>query len=184
MYLDILHCGLARWTDKWGDPLLQGVAIMGLFALAAALATLAALRTKGRDRLFWVSVACACALFAANVHLDLHVLPNAIGRCAAAAQGWFDQKEIARAAFIGGALAATGGLALVVLWQFWRQLKENLLVLLGVGLTVGAQAAKGLGWKGDELAFGPVSAPDAPDVIGAAMVIVGALIALRRLRAG
>lgn len=187
MYLDILRCGVNRWTSVWGDPLVTGLIIMGLFLVAASLCAGVAVRCDGREKVFWALAAAAALVFAANVHLDLHVLPNAIGQCMAKAQGWYDQRETARAVFIAGVAISTAALMLTVVWIFWRQLIANIIVSLGFVLTGGAQAAKGFGRHGWDRLYdvpvGPFRLPDLPDMVGAALVIIGAALALRRLRA-
>lgn len=186
MYLEILHCGLNRWTKNWGDPLLLGSAVTALFVLAAALSLYLALRTTGREAWFWALAALAAALFGANVHLDLHVLPNAIGHCMANAQGWIDQKEFARTAFMTGAAVLLVMLFLAIGWMFWRQLMANIVLTLGFAVTVGIDAAKGFGRKGWEdsydVPFGLFKLLDLPEIAGAALLIIGAALALGRLQ--
>lgn len=186
MYLEILRCGVDRWTSVWGDPLVTGLIIMGLFLVAAALCAGATVRSTGREKLFWAFAAAAALVFAANVHLDLHVLPKSIGHCMARAQGWYDQREVARAFFVACVAISTAALMLTVVWIFWWQLTANIIVTLGFALTGGVQAAKGFGRHGwdrlYDVPFGPFRLPDLPDMIGAALVIIGAALALRRLR--
>lgn len=186
MYIEILICGVKRWTSVWGDPLVTGLVIMALFLVATILCAGTAMRSDGREKLFWALAAAAALVFAANVHLDLHVLPNAIGRCAAKTQGWYDQKETARAAFITGAAILMAVLLATIAWMFWRQLIANIILSLGFALTVGMDAIKGFGRKGWEKLYdvpvGPFRLPDVPELLGAALVILGAALALRRLR--
>ena len=188
MYLDILRCGVGRWTSVWGDPLVTGLIIMGLFLVAAALCAVAAARTDGRERLFWALAAVAALVFAANVHLDLHILPNAIGHCAARAQGWYDQREIARSTFVVVAAIAMAVLLFAILWVFGRQLITNFVLTSGFALTVSIDAAKGFGRKGWEALFdapiGFLRLIDLTEMVGAILVILGAALAVRRLRDG
>lgn len=186
MSFEILRCGVGRWTAVWGDPLAAGLVIMGLFLVAAGLCAAAAVQTRGREAWFWALAALAAALFGANVHLDLHVLPNAIGHCMANAQGWIDQKEFARTAFMTGAAVLLVMLFLAIGWMFWRQLMANNVLTLGFAVTVGIDAAKGFGRKGWEdsydVPFGLFKLPDLPEIAGAALLIIGAAFALGRLR--
>ena len=186
MYFEILRCGLGRWMSKWGDPLVTGLFIMGLFLVAAALCAKVAACTDGREKVFWTLAAAAALTFAANVHLDLHVLPNAIGHCAARAQGWYEQRELARGAFIAGVAVVMAAVLVAAFWMFWRHLTGNIVLTLGFALTGGMQAAKGFGRKGwdrlYDIPVGPFRLPDLPDIIGAALLIIGAALALRRLR--
>lgn len=186
MYTEILTCGINRWTKNWGDPLLLGSAITALFAVAAALSIILALKAKGRERLFWIAVALAAMLFGANVHLDLHVLTTAIGRCAAQSQGWYDQREVVRGAFLAGVIVSVGVSALALVWLFRVQIIANPVILVGLGATTVMQALKAVGWNGLDclggLTFGPVRALDAPDVMCAILVTIGALWAMWRLR--
>lgn len=186
MYLEILRCGVSRWTSVWGDPLVTGLFIMGLFLAAAALCSKAAACAHGREKVFWMLAAAAATIFAANVHLDVHVLPNAIGHCAARAQGWYDQRELARGAFVAGVAVVTAAFLSVIFWTFWRYLTGNIVLTLGFVLTGGMQAAKGFGRKGWDRLYdvpvGPFRLPDLPDIFGAALLIIGAALALRRLR--
>lgn len=186
MYLEILRCGVSRWISVWGDPLVTGLIIMGLFLAAAALCGCTAARAHGREKTFWRLAAAAALIFAANVHLDLHVLPNYIGHCAARAQGWYDQREIARAAFIAAVAVVVAALLAAIFWKFWRQLTANIVLASGFALAGGMQAAKGFGRKGwdrlYDIPVGPFRLPDLPDIIGAVLLIIGAALALRRLR--
>ncbi len=186
MTFEILRCGVDRWTSVWGDPLFTGLLIMGLFLVAAALCGWAAARTDGHQRLFWSLAAAGALVFAANVHLDLHVIPKSIGHCLARAQGWYDQRDVARAIFISGALAAAAVVIFVAVRILWRQMTANIIVTLGFVVTGGAQASKGFGKKGwdrlYDIPVGPFRLPDLPDIIGAALLIIGAALALRRLR--
>ncbi len=187
MSFDILRCGLSRWTSVWGDPLVTGLIIMALFLVAASLCARAAHRSDGREKTFWALTAAVALALAANVHLDLHVLPKSIGHCMAQAQGWYDQREAARAVFVAGAVVVAAGMIATALWLFWRQMTSNIILTLGFFLTGGAQASKGFGRKGwdrlYDIPVGPFRLPDIPDVMGAALVIIGAALALRRLRA-
>ncbi len=187
MSLDILRCGVGRWTSAWGDPLTTGFVIMALFLVAAGLCASVAARCDKREKMFWALAAATALAFAANVHLDLHVLPKSIGHCMAQAQGWYDRKEAARSVFIAGAVIVAGALALMAVWRFRRQMAANIILVLGFALTGGVQASKGFGRKGwdklYDIPFGPFRLPDLPDVIGAVLMIIGAALALRRLRA-
>lgn len=180
MYFEILRCGLSRWTSIWGDPLVTGLVIMGLFIVAAGLCAVVAARRKGREALFWALAAAAALIFAANVHLDLHVLPKSIGHCAAHAQGWYQEREAARSAFIIVAAIALTVLLLTVFWVFWRQLMANITLSTGFALTVALVAAKGFGRKRWEVLFdvplGPVSFSAMAEMIGAVLVIIGAAL--------
>ncbi len=146
MTFEILHCGLSRWTSVWGDPLVTGLIIMALFLFAAGLCARAAHRSDEREKTFWTLAAVAALALAANVHLDLHVLPKSIGHCMAQAQGWYDQRETARAVFISGAVVAAAGMIATALWFFWRQMTSNIILTLGFVLTGVAQASKGF-WR-------------------------------------
>ncbi len=188
MYLEILRCGVDRWVSIWGDPLLSGALIMALFGVAAGLCGMVAARSDGRERVFWAAASLAAVFLVFNAHLDLHVLPGSIGRCAAKAQGWYDQRRSVQAIYLAvvmlSALAVLGTAA----WMFRRQLTANVTVTTGLVVTLGALAAKGAGFHSldeyHDLTIGPLKLTDLPEVAGAVFIIIGAWSALRPKDAG
>ena len=186
MSYEIVECGVARWTSLWGDPLVTGLVVMALFLVAAALCAATAVRAEGREKVFWALAAFAALIFAINVHLELHLLPKSVGHCMAKAQGWYRQRGSVRAVLVLAAAVMLLALILTTCWVFWRQLIANLTVTLGFALTGGVQSAKGFGPKGVEKLYdipvGPFRLPDLPDMVGATLVIIGCVLALRRIR--
>lgn len=188
MYIDILRCGIDRWTNQWGDPFWEGLIITAAFVLSAGLSGYVATKLSGRERLFWTSSAIAASVFAANTHLDLHILPNAFGRCAASAQGWTHLGQTVQAVFVVTAFLVGGGVAASIAWVFRSQFRTHVTVFIGFCLILGALAVKGAGVRiverAAEISFGPVALAEAPDLIGAALIVLGALVTLRRTGLG
>ena len=186
MYLEILRCGVDRWTSIWGDPVWSGGLIMALFGVASLLCGRTAGRTHGRARVFWIGASLCALVLVFNAHLDLHALPASLGRCAAKAQGWYDQRKSVQAIY----LAVVAGSALLIIsaaiWIFRRQLMANLLVTAGLVVTIGALAGKGSGFHQIDWLYqfrvGPLKVTDLPEIVGACLVILGAVFALKRLR--
>ena len=104
----------------------------------------------------------------------------------AKAQGWYRQRGSVRAVLVLAAAVMLLALILTTCWVFWRQLIANLTVTLGFALTGGVQSAKGFGPKGVEKLYdipvGRFRLPDLPDMVGATLVIIGCVLALRRIR--
>lgn len=124
-----------RWTLGLGDPTPMGWATVGGSLMAAVLCLLWA-KPPGAGRLLPLSLAFAMTLLAANKQLDLQSLLTELGREAAEAQGWYEDRRTFQWIFIaaiGG--AATLGLA-ALLWILRRRWRESGLALAGVAFLL------------------------------------------------
>ncbi len=183
---DILACAIDRWTGVWGDPLLRGTVTMLVYGLGGLLLLRVARRTGRGDRQLWRI--CAVFFFAlmVNTHLDLHALPTAFGHCIAHAQGWYDRRgPVKLVAF--GLIAAVTLLVLVAATVFWwRSIRANVLLVAGVGLTLGFTLIRGADVNEVETLYqvriGAFRWADLIDYVGVLLAAVAALIRLRRAR--
>lgn len=104
---DIFDCILAGWSPGIGDPTWQGWSTTVLYVFVAIVALMTARHAKfpeeshSRERAFWLTLATVLGLLAINKQLDLQSALTEAGRCAAHAQGWYDQRRSVQIAFLG-----------------------------------------------------------------------------------
>lgn len=187
-YSGAFSCGVSAWSEFWGDPWLTGSVMVVTHLLAAALLFREARALQGFERFAWMLSAVLFVFHAANTPLDLHGLAWATGRCLAHIQGWYDDKEaVQRDVFLvvglmsGALVVAT---ALVLRRDFWR----NMLLVLGVGVSVGMMVVKGVTYRPFEpiyrASLGPVSIADIAELIGIALAVLAAFSKARARRIG
>lgn len=124
-----------RWALGLGDPTPMGWATVGGYLIAAALCMLWA-KPSGSGRLLPAMLAAAMTLLALNKQLDLQSLLTEIGRDAAKAQGWYEDRQTFQTIFIA-AIAGVAGLGFVVsLWMLRRRWRESTLPLVGVAFLL------------------------------------------------
>jgi len=87
------------WRPGIGDPTVMGWVTVGAYAVAAAVAGVAAHRARGAaaphpgpDRT-WLLVAGLMALLCVNKQLDLQSLFTDLGRVLAREQGWYARRR-------------------------------------------------------------------------------------------
>jgi hypothetical protein len=119
-----------RWVLGIGDPTPMGWATVAGYLVAAVLCVLWA-KPAGRGRLLPLALAAAMTLLAVNKQLDLQSLLTQIGRDAAKAQGWYEDRREYQVAFI----AAIAGIAvlgfILISWLLRRRWRECTLALVG-----------------------------------------------------
>ena len=124
-----------RWALGLCDPTPMGWATVGGYLLAAALCMLWA-KPSGAWLLLPAMLAAAMTLLAVNKQLDLQSLLTEIGRDAAKAQGWYEDRQTFQTIFI----AAIGGGATLgfaaMLWMLRRRWRESTLPLVGVAFLL------------------------------------------------
>jgi hypothetical protein len=116
-----------RWHPGIGDPNLTGWVTVLAYAAAMGLCALCAVREPAgtgdgeATRRVWLAVALLMALLGVNKQLDLQTWFTEVGRDLALAQGWYAARQNVQVLFIG-ALAATGGVAILWLQRAFRRL--------------------------------------------------------------
>jgi hypothetical protein len=119
-----------RWVLGIGDPTPMGWATVAGYLVAAVLCVLWA-KPAGRGRLLPLALAMAMTVLAVNKQLDLQSLLTQIGRDAAKAQGWYEDRREHQVAFI----AAIAGIAvlgfIMISWLLRRRWRECTVALVG-----------------------------------------------------
>lgn len=105
---ELQACVAERWTPQIGDPDVTGWLTVIFYLVAALLSLLVWRRLAGqRGRVFWGILTCILVFLALNKQLDLQSAVTAAGKCVARAQGWYGQRRMLQAGFIGAVLAAS-----------------------------------------------------------------------------
>lgn len=105
---ELQACVAERWTPQIGDPNVTGWLTVIFYLVAALLSLLVWRRLAGqRGRVFWGILTCILVFLALNKQLDLQSAVTAAGKCVARAQGWYGQRRMLQAGFIGAVLAAS-----------------------------------------------------------------------------
>lgn len=146
----ILACITDRWFPMIGDPHLMGWLTVAFYALTAVLAArvLGSVAVVGRVRLFWGLVMLAMAFLAVNKQLDLQSALTALGRCIALRDGWYDtrgpfQRRVLLALGLGALAVLAAGL-----YVLRRDLRRNLVALLGLSFVAGFVMMRAVGYHG------------------------------------
>jgi hypothetical protein len=172
---------LIAWTKTAGDPTLLGWATTVGYALAAVLCLRAARVRKytgAGESAAWRASAGVLVFLGVNKQLDFQTLLIAIGRTAAWAEGWFDDRRIVQKLFVGALALALMGL---VLWAMSRHgffLRNHRLAAIGLGLVLIYALLRAA--EIDHLELGASSKPaDQPwlwiiEVAGVTLCILGA----------
>jgi len=135
---DVLSCTTHSWSPGIGDPTWTGwstvLVYLSVMVLAAMLARRAPFPAYSltRERLFWMVIALLLMALALNKELDLQSALTAIGRCAAKAQGWYEDRRQVQGAFL--MLIAAGGLVAlgILLWLLRGTWSRSALPVLGL----------------------------------------------------
>lgn len=105
---ELQACVAERWTPQIGDPDVTGWLTVIFYLVAALLSLLVWRRLAGqRGRVFWGILTGILVFLALNKQLDLQSAVTAAGKCVARAQGWYGQRRMLQAGFIGAVLAAS-----------------------------------------------------------------------------
>lgn len=134
-----------NWTPGMGDPTVGGWFIAAAYFGAGILCARAAMRVEHlsasaerkfpHDRHFWMSAFCIFTILGVNKQLDLQSLLTEVGRAAAKAQNWYEERQRYRAAFVA-VMTVMGTLVLSSLfWQLRRSSSAVKLALLGLTVT-------------------------------------------------
>ena len=128
---------MQRWSPQIGDPGVTGWLTVLAYALCAMLALAVWRRLKGqRGRLFWAVLSLLLVALAVNKQLDLQSAVTATGKCLARAQGWYAQRRLMQALFIGLVGGCALALLLGLMLSLWGRLRQNLLAATGLTLVL------------------------------------------------
>ncbi len=182
----LYHCAIRRWTIMWGDPMLTGTVSMLLYGIGGVLLLRVARRTGSSDRRLWQLCAILFFFQVVNTHLDLHALPGAIGHCVSRAQGWYESRGQVRVLGLIVIAAITLVVVAAATIAWWRSLKANALLVLGVTITVAFTLVRGTALDDLERIYhfnvGPFTWGDLIEYAGIAIASLAAVLRLRRLR--
>lgn len=128
----MVECITYRWSPAIGDPTISGWMTVGLYLVAAGLCFLRAkdgfsgeVAALAPQRFFWILLSFFLFGLAINKQFDFQSLFTTVGRCAAQADGWYDNRGDVQRAFIGiVALAAllAGAAAFWMMRGFIREI--------------------------------------------------------------
>lgn len=106
-----------RWEAGIGDPTVIGWVTVVAYAATALLALRCARRSaEPLEFRFWAVLAATLVLLGINKQLDLQSLFTQTGRDLAFAQGWYENRRMVQAAFIGFLIAAGLAVGALLLW--------------------------------------------------------------------
>jgi hypothetical protein len=148
----MIGCALESWSPGIGDPTAMGWVTVAVYALAALLAALVAVRAPfpvrslGRERAFWAIAALMLAFLAVNKELDLQSFLTAAGRCAAQAQGWYDDRRVVQAEFIAALVGIAGVGLLALLWLLRGTWRRSFVPALGLVFVTGFVLVRAAGF--------------------------------------
>ena len=126
-----------RWRPGIGDPTFMGWLTVVAYFTASLLCCMAG-RSDQRAHpqsgyasqpKLWFGLALLLALLGINKQLDLQTWFTLTLKSAAQAEGWYEQRRLFQAAFIG-ALAILGILGLAILWMLVRKNRRQAFLAL------------------------------------------------------
>src|ERR1051325_4494275 len=126
------------WHPEVGDPTFLGWFTVIAYALAAWLSLRAGLlrvRQSGADgeaARCWLSIALMLALLGINKQLDLQTLLIELGRRAARAEGWYEQRRLVQLLFVGALAIAMTVFLLTLLVKRRDFIAQTPLALAGI----------------------------------------------------
>ena len=148
-----MECIFSRWSPGIGDPSIGGwltVFVYGLAAFIAFMRLQVAISERERNRAinrdlsiwsgpevrFWLALALGLVLLGINKQLDLQSFLTATGKCAAQAQGWYDNRRTVQIIFLTGLGIAGSMLAFFGFSMLRGNFRKNSLVLAGMALLL------------------------------------------------
>jgi hypothetical protein len=123
-----------RWTPGLGDPTVMGWVTVAVYLLAAWLSWRVArqVEASGGSPRLWTVLALLLLALGLNKQLDLQSLFTQVGRDLAMAQGWYAQRRLVQAVFIGGLAVA----ALALGWWLRASLRDPHQRLAALGFSL------------------------------------------------
>lgn len=133
------------WVGDWapgiGDPTWIGWFTTLAYLVTAALCyrtlRLEARRADRRAAIVWFALALAMLALGINKQLDLQTLFTELGKSVARAQGWYEERRVVQAVFIGLVLAVSLAASAVMLRLAGGALRTARLSLVGMVLLLG-----------------------------------------------
>ncbi len=126
-----------RWEAGIGDPTIVGWVTVAAYAVAALLALRCARRAaEPLEFRFWAVLGVALVLLGINKQLDLQSLVTQWGRELAFQQGWYENRRIVQAAFIGFLIATGVGVGALLFWVTRQLPGSTQVAALGLVLLV------------------------------------------------
>lgn len=176
---DAMACGWADWMGIWGDPWLSGTILVCSYFGTGVVVYRVSCGLAGRERGFWRLCSAVLCFQAANTPLDLHALVWTTGRCMAHAQGWYESRKAVQIGF----LLTTALLALIIgalaIKRFSAPLRHNLLLTMGLVISLGFTLIKGVSLHGLAAIYGqrlgPFFVADVIEWSGIALAFAGAV---------
>lgn len=183
---DVLACAFERWSPRIGDPTAMGWATVVLYAVAAVVCAIAAVKARrqtGRERAFWWIAALILAFLSVNKQLDLQSFMTAIGRCVAQLQGWYAERRAVQREFVLALMAVTAVAMVAAVLLLRGTLRRTGLAALGLVFVCGFVLVRAVGFHHMD-AFLKVRVMDLRwnwvlEMSGPILVIVGGLLSLR-----
>lgn len=138
---DFYHCLSGNLRFELGDKTALGWLMTVTYAIAALLAGLAAASgpragDMGASRRFWQIVTLFLLVLGLNKQLDLQTSLIAIAKCAARLEGWYGQRRLLQAVFVGGLAVAVVLLAVVAFSGFRSIRKSSGWAIVGILLLL------------------------------------------------
>ncbi|WP_209427336.1 hypothetical protein [Pararhodobacter sp. SW119] len=188
----ILSCLREVWVWRLGDNHLLGWSLTAGYGAAAVLAGVVAARapfpgdTRLRERVFWVLVTLFLLFLMVNKQLNLQTTFTGTGRCVARAEGWYRARRGVQEQFILAMVWVLGTLGLIVLWWLRRALVRNLFAVAGGAVLAGFIVIRAASMHQMDSAlrteFLSLRAHRWIEVAGITLMLIGAVLALRRAR--
>ena len=142
----LLTCVSARWSPTIGDPNTMGWVTVAAYVAACILTLRVALKSAGREGLFWLGLSVILLALAVNKQLDLQTALTAAGRCVAQAQGWYAERRSVQIDFIRGVMAAAALTAVLLIWIMRRIIDDTWLALIGLIFLLAFVAVRAAGF--------------------------------------
>lgn len=148
---------------------------MACYAVTSILTYTSSQRLLGAEQLAWRFAVFVMVFQFANTPLDLHGLAWASARCLAHIQGWYAERHLFQRNILLALILATAALVFFAMALLRRNFLRNLLLVLGVGLSLGMTMAKGVNYHYLEVfysaRFGPLATADLVELFGIALVL-------------
>ena len=126
-------CVFERWSPQIGDPTAVGWLTFAAYAVAGLLCLLSFARSDTQAiRRFGKVTGVVLLLLMVNKQLDLQSALTAFGRCLSQAQGWYEDRRMVQAVFIGVVLVGSSVTGALIFAAMRRHVNQLTLALAGV----------------------------------------------------
>ncbi len=145
----LTQCTFDRWQPKIGDPNIMGWVTVVCYLLTCLLCVAVFRKTnytRKAQRSFWLLLSVLMLLLAANKQLDLQSFATAGARCVAKIQGWYENRAGFQYKVVLGMGIAALTVGLFFLWALRRDLRRNLIALIGLTVVFGFVLIRAVGW--------------------------------------